>query len=43
MVGALQQDPTLDPVRYLTEEAKDLGIIKRPRKPPKKRLRPEWH
>jgi hypothetical protein len=37
VVGALQQDPTLDPVRYLAEEAKDLGIIKRPRKPPKRK------
>jgi hypothetical protein len=33
VVGATAQNPTLDPVRYLAAEAKDLGIIKRPRKP----------
>ncbi|MBK1650579.1 transposase, partial [Rhabdochromatium marinum] len=32
VVGAQQHDPTLDPVRYLAEDAKTLGIIKRPRK-----------
>jgi hypothetical protein len=32
VVGALQRDPTTDPVRYRAEEARDLGIIKRPRK-----------
>ena len=31
VVGGQQQDPTLDPVRYLAEEARDLGIIKRAR------------
>lgn len=31
VVGALARDPTTDPVRYLAEEARDLGIIKRPR------------
>lgn len=33
LVGAMERDPTTDPVRYLAEEARDLGIIKRPRKP----------
>lgn len=28
---------TLDPVRYLAEQAKPLGLIKRPRKPPKQK------
>lgn len=32
VVGAMERDPTTDPVRYLAEEARDLGIIKRPRK-----------
>ena len=32
VVGAMQRDPTTDPVRYLADEARDLGIIKRPRK-----------
>ena len=35
VVGAMQQDPSTDPVRYLAEEARSLGIIKRPRKPPR--------
>jgi hypothetical protein len=33
VVGAMERDPTTDPVRYLAEEARDLGIIKRARKP----------
>ncbi|MTW21949.1 hypothetical protein [Allochromatium palmeri] len=37
IVGAQQQDPTLDPVCYLAEHAKPLGLIKRPRKPPKQK------
>ncbi len=37
VVGAMQQDPTTDPVRYLAEEARGLGIIKRPRKPPRQK------
>ena len=32
VVGAMQCNPTTDPLRYLAEEARDLGIIKRPRK-----------
>jgi hypothetical protein len=32
VVGAMQRDPTTDLVRYLAEEARELGIIKRPRK-----------
>jgi hypothetical protein len=32
VVGAMQRDPASDPVRYLAAEARDLGIIKRPRK-----------
>jgi hypothetical protein len=35
VVGAIQRDPTTDPVQYLAAEARDLGIIKRPRKPPR--------
>ena len=31
VTGAMARDPTTDPVRYLAEEARDLGIIKRPR------------
>ena len=31
VTGAMERDPTTDPVRYLAEEARDLGIIKRPR------------
>ena len=37
VVAAQHQDPTLDPVRYLAEQAKPLGLIKRPRKPPKQK------
>ena len=37
VLGAQQQDPSLDPVRYLADDAKALGIIKRPRKPPKQK------
>jgi hypothetical protein len=37
VVGAQQHDPTVDPVRYLAEQAKPLGLIKRPRKPPKQK------
>jgi hypothetical protein len=37
VVGAMQRDPTMDPVRYLAEEARSLGIIKRPRKPPREK------
>jgi hypothetical protein len=37
VVGAQQQDPTIDPVRYLAEHAKPLGLIKRPRKPPQQK------
>ena len=37
VVGARQRDPTTDPVRYLAEEARSLGIIKRPRKPPRQK------
>ncbi|BCU06506.1 hypothetical protein [Allochromatium tepidum] len=37
VVGAQPQDPSLDPVRYLAEQAKPLGLIKRPRKPPKQK------
>lgn len=32
---AVAQDPTTDPVRYLADHARELGIIKRPRKPHK--------
>lgn len=35
LVQALQQDPDTDPVRYLAAQAKSLGILKRPRKPPR--------
>lgn len=32
---AVAQNPTTDPVRYLADHARELGIIKRPRKPHK--------
>ncbi len=34
---AAAKDPTLDPVRYLADQADELGIIKRPRKAPYER------
>ena len=33
---AIAQDPTTDPIRYLAKHARDLGILKRPRKTPQK-------
>lgn len=36
VTNAVAQDPTLDPIRYLADEARELGIIKRPRKLPHK-------
>ncbi|MBK1720803.1 hypothetical protein CKO23_00875, partial [Thiocystis violacea] len=33
VVAEMQRDPTTDPIQYLAEEARSLGIIKRPRKP----------
>jgi hypothetical protein len=32
VTNAVAQDPTTDPVRYLADHARELGIIKRPRK-----------
>lgn len=32
VVRAMQRHPATDPIRYLAEEARDLGIIKRTRK-----------
>jgi hypothetical protein len=34
VTSAVAQDPTTDPVRYLADQARELGIIKRPRKKP---------
>ena len=32
VTNAVAQDPTTDPVRYLANHARELGILKRPRK-----------
>lgn len=32
VTNAVAQDPPTDPVRYLADHARELGIIKRPRK-----------
>jgi hypothetical protein len=32
VVNAVAKDPALDPIRYLADEARELGILKRPRK-----------
>jgi hypothetical protein len=34
VTSAVQQEPTTDPIRYLADHARELGIIKRPRKSP---------
>ena len=36
VTNAVAQNPTTDPVRYLADHARELGIIKRPRKVPHK-------
>jgi hypothetical protein len=33
VMNAVAQDPITDPVRYLADHARELGIIQRPRKP----------
>lgn len=33
LIQATRQDPTTDPIRYLADHARRLGILKRPRKP----------
>ena len=38
LVPAMQQNQSTDPVRYLAAEARDLGIIKRKRKPPRQNI-----
>lgn len=42
VVGAMQRDPTTDPVRYLAQEARSLGIIKRPRMSARQRSPTPW-
>ena len=37
VISAVQQEPTTDPIRYLADHARALGIIKRPRKSPHQR------
>ena len=34
VTNAVAQDPTTDPIRYLADQARRLGILKRPRKSP---------
>ena len=37
VTNAVAQDPTTDPIRYLADQARELGIIKRPRMAPHER------
>ena len=34
VTNAVAQDPTTDPIRYLADQARRLGILKRPRQSP---------
>jgi len=40
VVNAVAKDPTLDPIRYLADEARELGILKQPRKRSRQKSRP---